>query len=64
MNAPTDQLGWLEGLPPSNFALVMATGIMSFAFDLTGQALLAQALFGITLFAWVRVGRAQRLAPS
>jgi tellurite resistance protein TehA-like permease len=53
MNAASEQLRWLEGLSPSNFALVMATGIISFAFDLTGQALLAQGLFGVTALAWV-----------
>ena len=53
LKAPSEQLRWLEGLSPSNFALVMATGIISFAFDLTGQVLLAQWLFGITVLAWV-----------
>ena len=49
---PQKPLQWLESLSPSNFAMVMATGIMSFAFDLTGQARLAGGLFGLTLLAW------------
>ena len=53
LNVPTESLRWLEALSPSNFALVMATGIMSFAFDLTGHARLGDGLFGLTLLAWV-----------
>ena len=49
---PHKPLQWLESLSPSNFAMVMATGIMSFAFDLTGHARLADGLFGLTLLAW------------
>ena len=49
---PHKPLQWLETLSPSNFAMVMATGIMSFAFDLTGHTRLADGLFGLTLLAW------------
>jgi len=53
MNSSFDRLRWLEALSPSNFALVMATGIISFGFDKTGFPLLAEILFGVTVFAWV-----------
>lgn len=47
-----ERLRWLEALSPSNFALVMAAGIISFAFDKTGQPVLAKILFGVTVLAW------------
>lgn len=53
MSAFSKRLRWLEALSPGNFALVMATGIISFAFDQTGIPLLAQTLFGVTVLAWV-----------
>lgn len=46
-------LSWLEGLPPGYFALVMSTGIISFAFDKIGIPVLADALYALTLFAWI-----------
>jgi tellurite resistance protein TehA-like permease len=59
--------GWLTGavrqLPPGAFAFVMATGIVSSAFDLVGQdaisvALLVIALIGLVLLAVAIVWRA------
>ncbi|MDD5394005.1 MAG: tellurite resistance/C4-dicarboxylate transporter family protein [Thiothrix sp.] len=38
---------------PGYFALVMASGILSFAFNLVGQHFLSESLFGVTLLAWV-----------
>ncbi len=49
----SEPLRWLKTLSPSYFAQVMATGIMSFAFDLTGHTLLADWLFWLALLAWV-----------
>lgn len=58
MNNPTINVSattvhWLEGLPPRYFALVMATGILSFAFDKIGITRLSEALFVLTLLAWI-----------
>lgn len=53
MRSSIDRLRWLEALSPSNFALAMATGIISYAFDKTGFPLLAEILFGVTVLAWV-----------
>lgn len=44
---------WLEGLPPGYFALVMATGILAFAFDMIGQTILSQVMTVLTLVAWL-----------
>lgn len=52
MNSNNTSLRWLEGLFPGYFALVMATGILSFSFDMMGQALLSQVLFGGAVLAW------------
>lgn len=46
-------LHWLEHLFPGYFALVMATGILSFAFEITGRTLLANLLFTGAILAWV-----------
>lgn len=53
MTTPFQRLRWLEALSPGNFALVMASGIISFAFDKIGMPLLAAVLFGVTALAWV-----------
>lgn len=53
MASSFDRLRWLEALSPGNFALVMATGIISYAFDKTGSPALAQFLFGVAACAWV-----------
>lgn len=50
--APLPRPG-LAGLHPGNFALVMATGILSLGFGLLGHASLANALFAIGLAAWM-----------
>lgn len=52
MNSGITSLRWLEGLFPGYFALVMATGILSFAFAITNQPLLAEGMFFGTLLAW------------
>jgi len=52
-SSPTTRLRWLEGLFPGYFALVMATGIISIAFDRIGQPQLSDILFGVTLIAWI-----------
>ena len=52
-NITSTSLSWLEGLPPGYFALIMSTGILSFAFDKIGMPLLSDALYVLTLFAWV-----------
>ena len=52
--APLPRPG-LAGLHPGNFALVMATGILSLGFGLLGHASLANALFAIGLAAWMKV---------
>lgn len=49
----SNSLSWLEGLPPGYFALVMSTGIISYAFDRIGIPVLADALYVLTLFAWI-----------
>ncbi|WGZ96203.1 MAG: hypothetical protein QJT81_09590 [Candidatus Thiothrix putei] len=46
-------LRWLEGLPPGYFAVAMASGILSIAFDMIGQTLLAEGLFMAALLTWV-----------
>jgi tellurite resistance protein TehA-like permease len=46
-------LHWLESLFPGYFALVMATGIISIAFDRMGLPLLSDVLFWVTLIAWI-----------
>lgn len=46
-------LRWLEGLFPGYFALVMASGILSFAFNMTGWSVLAELLFGVAVAAWL-----------
>lgn len=46
-------LRWLEGLPPGYFALVMATGILAFAFNMIGLPLLSGVFVGLTLLAWL-----------
>ena len=47
---PNDNtLRWLEGLPPGYFAVAMASGILSIAFDMIGQNVLAEGLFAATL---------------
>lgn len=53
MNDSATAVHWLEGLPPRYFALVMATGILSFAFDKIGITRLSEALFVVTLLAWI-----------
>lgn len=52
-NASTTSLRWLEGLSPRYFALAMATGIISFAFEKIGFSVLSDTLFVVTLFAWI-----------
>ena len=57
-NAPENSknnnaLRWLEGLPPGYFAVAMASGILSIAFDMIGQNVLAEGLFVAALLAWV-----------
>ena len=46
-------LRWLEGLPPGYFAVAMASGILSIAFNMIGQTVLAEGLFVAALLAWV-----------
>lgn len=50
---PSHSLHWLERLFPGYFALVMATGILSFAFRLADITLLADLLFGGAVLAWL-----------
>lgn len=45
-------LAWIEGLEPSCFTFVMATGIVSEAFALSSQELLANGLFTVNLIAY------------
>lgn len=52
-SSPTTRLRWLEGLFPGYFALVMATGILSIAFDRMDWPLLSDVLLGVTLIAWI-----------
>lgn len=47
------RLRWLEGLFPGYFALVMATGILSFAFSKIGVAAVPDLLFAVALAAWL-----------
>lgn len=49
----TRSLDWLEHLFPGNFALVMATGILSLAFEMQGQLILAQWLYAGAVLAWL-----------
>lgn len=51
--SPEKSLRWLEGLFPGYFALVMATGILSFAFRITGYPRLAEGMFFVALLAWL-----------
>lgn len=53
VNAKSNSLSWLEGLPPGYFAMVMATGIISFAFDKIGIPAIADALYALTLIVWM-----------
>lgn len=43
----------LAGMHPANFALVMATGIISIAFQLLGKPLIAQGLYGLNAIFYV-----------
>lgn len=55
-NSPTPRhgpLAWVEGLAPSCFTFVMATGIVSDALALSSQELLASWLFTVNLFAYL-----------
>ena len=52
LNPASTSLGWLEGLPPGYFALVMSTGILSYGFDKIGIPALSDALYALTLFSW------------
>jgi hypothetical protein len=52
VNAHSNSLSWLEGLPPGYFAMVMATGIISFAFDKIGIPTIAELLYQLTLIVW------------
>lgn len=51
--SPGSTLRWLEGLPPGYFALVMATGILAFAFNMIGQALLSTLMAILSFIAWL-----------
>ncbi|MGQ0711601.1 MAG: tellurite resistance/C4-dicarboxylate transporter family protein [Rhodoferax sp.] len=56
MNPPsanTPRLPWLQSLHPGNFAMVMATGIVSIGFSTLGWQAWAQALYGVAVAAWV-----------
>lgn len=46
-------LAWVEGLEPSCFTFVMATGIVSDALALSGQKLLASGLFTVNITAYL-----------
>lgn len=46
-------LAWLEPFAPSNFALVMATGILAIAFDAIGVDRLAQAMAILCIGLWL-----------
>jgi len=46
----------VEQLSPASFALVMATGIVSIAVDQLGLTIIASALFGINVVAYVILG--------
>ena len=43
----------MENLHPGNFALVMATGIISIGFHTLGYSALASVLYGVALLAWL-----------
>lgn len=43
----------VKDLSPAYFALVMATGIVSIAADVSGMRLIAVALFGLNIVAYV-----------
>lgn len=53
VNNTSTSLSWLEGLPPGYFALVMSSGIISYAFHKIGIPMLADALYVLTLLAWM-----------
>lgn len=44
---------WLQGLHPANFAMVMATSILSLGFGLLGYPAASEALFSIAVVVWV-----------
>lgn len=52
MKTGITSLRWLEGLFPGYFALVMATGILSFAFGITDHPVLADWMFRGAVLAW------------
>lgn len=49
---PTQRYLWLQSLHPGNFAMVMASGIVSLALSFSGQVLLAELLYGVAIAAW------------
>lgn len=44
---------WLQSLHPGNFAMVMASGILSMGFSMLQVDLLARALYVVALLAWL-----------
>ena len=52
MTATDRPAGWLAGMHPATFAMVMATGIVSLACQLLGWPGIARALFWLNLFAY------------
>lgn len=50
---PHHHLAWLQSLHPGNFAMVMATGIISLGFTTLHFESLAELLWGVSALAWV-----------
>lgn len=49
---PPHRFLWLQSLHPGNFAMVMASGIVSLGLSILGQRVLAQLPFAVALVAW------------